>query len=115
MFFIKRLGYENSYYQTGNIIGDHSISKKELCNINALKSFNHLSYAEQLEESCWNGLLDELLDMIFEKTASGKRLCLRHTQQRKSFLEIELCGDPQFAEGYLSIDPYSFLPMVFPN
>ena len=90
-------------------------SKKELCEKKASNSFRHQSSADQLEEACWNGLLDEWLDSIIEKTTSGKRLCLWHIQQGKSFLEIELCDDPQFTEKYLSIDPYSFLPVMEQN
>jgi hypothetical protein len=89
--------------------------QKEFRQSNAPKDFRHQSYAEQLEEACWNGLLDELLFSIVEKTASGKRLCLWHTQQRTSFLELELYDDPQFIERHLSIDPYSFLPMMLQN
>ena len=90
-------------------------SKKELCEKIAHKNLRNQSYADQLEEACWNGLLDELLEGIIENTASGKRPCLWHTQQRVSFLELELCDDLQFTERYLSIDPYSFLPMVLQN
>src|SRR4051812_20080142 len=92
-----------------------AFSQKELCEKDAVNSFLHQSYVEQLEESYWNGVLDEWLDMIIEKTVSGKRPCLWHIQQGKSFLQIELCDDPLFTERYLSIDPYSFLPIVFPN
>jgi hypothetical protein len=90
-------------------------SQKELCKNKTPKSSRHQSHAEQLEEACWDGLLDELLDSIIEKTVSGKRLCLWHTQQRASFLEIELCNDPQFTERHLSIELYSFLPIVSQN
>jgi len=90
-------------------------SQKELCKKNTSKGTTHQSNAEQLEEACWNGLLDELLGDIVEKKLSGKRPCLWHTQQRTSFLQIELCDDPQFTKRHLSIDPYSFLPIVFPN
>jgi hypothetical protein len=90
-------------------------SKKELCENSASNNSRHQSYTDQLEEACWNGMLDEWLDSIIEKTTSGKRLCLWHIQQGKSFLEIELCDDPQLTERYLSIDPYSFLPMMLQN
>ena len=89
--------------------------QKESCEKDAVNSFLHQSYAAQLEEACWNGVLDEWFDMIIEKTTAGKRPCLWHTQQRASFLELELCDDPQFTERHLSIDPYSFLPMVIQN
>jgi hypothetical protein len=90
-------------------------SKIELCENNSPGSLHNQSYADQLEEACWNGLLDELLDNIMEKSAYGKRLCLWHTQQRASFLELELCDDPQFTGRHLSIDPYNFLPIMLNN
>ena len=89
--------------------------KKEFCEKNSIKHLGNQSYADQLEEACWNGLLDELLDNVLEKTVSGKRLCLWHTQQRASFVGLELCDDPQFTERHLSIDPYSFLPVTIQN
>jgi hypothetical protein len=90
-------------------------SQKELCEKNPSNNLNNQSYADQLEAACWNGLLDELLDNILEKTDSGKRLCLWHTQQRASFVGLELCDAPQFTERHLSIDPYSFLPIAIHN
>ena len=87
-------------------------SKRELCEKNAPKDFHHQSYAEQLEAACWNGLLDELPGDIVKKTSSGKRLCLWHIQQGKSFIEIELCNAPQVTEKQLSVDPYVFLPIM---
>ena len=90
-------------------------SKKELCEKNLPGNISNQSCADQLEEACWNGLLDELLDNILEKTTTRKRPCLWHTQQRASFIGLELCNDPQFTERQLSIDPYSFLPMAIQN
>ena len=89
--------------------------KKELCEKIPPRNFSNQSFADQLEAACWNGLLDELLDNILEKTTTGKRLYLWHTQQRASFVGLELCDDPQFTERQLSIDPYSFLPMAIQN
>jgi len=87
-------------------------SKKELCEKDARNSIHHQSHAAQLEEACWNGLLDELLGNIIEKTSFGKRLCIWHIQQGKSFIEIELCNAPQSTEKHLSVDPYIFLPIM---
>ena len=92
-----------------------TFAKKQLCELNSPERRGPVNPAEQLEEACWNGLLDELLDGIIERTASGKRLCLWHTQQRASFLEIELCEDLQFTERYLSINPYNFLSVWLQN
>jgi len=86
--------------------------KKVLCEKNARNSFRHQSDAEQLEEACWNGLFDELLSGMVEKTANGKRLCIWNIHKGKSFLEIELCNTLQPTETHLSVDPYIFLPRM---
>jgi hypothetical protein len=93
----------------------NTFSQRELCEKNGSQNFYHQSYAEQLEKACWNGLLDELLIGIVERSASGKRLCLWHTEQGKCFLQIDLCNCPQRLEKHLSIDPYIFLPIVLQN
>lgn len=85
-----------------------TFSQKEFCRKNAPENF--CSQAEQFEEACWNGLLDEMLSGIVARSASGKRLSLWHIRHSKFFLEIELCDYPQVIEKYLSIDPYIFLP-----
>ena len=79
------------------------------------EDLHHQPDVEQLEEACCDGLLDKLLDSIIEKTASGKRLRLWHMQQGKSFIEIELCNSRQVIDRHLSIDPYSFLPIMLQN
>jgi hypothetical protein len=92
-----------------------AFSQKELCEKKGQQGLHHQSHAEQLEEACCNGLLDELLSGIVEISASGKRLCLWHIQQGKSLLKIELCDYPQIIEKHLSINPYIFLSTVLQN
>src|SRR5690349_3520282 len=87
-------------------------SSYEFCETNAPKIFRHESFEAQLEKACWNGLLDELLNGIVEKTSSGKRLCIWNIHKEKSFLEIELCNHLYTAEKYLSVNPYIFLPTM---
>lgn len=70
---------------------------------------NKLSANEQLEDACWNGMLDEMLPEIIEKDADGKKLYLWHIRQCKSFLEIELSDFSQVVEREFSIDPYLFV------
>src|SRR6476646_6123732 len=89
-----------------------TFSQKELCEKNGPQGFYHQSYAEQLEEACWNGLLDELLIGIVQKLAAEKRLCLWQIQQSKSFLQIELFNYPQKVQKHLSINPNVFLSTV---
>ncbi len=69
---------------------------------------NHLTKGQQLEEACWNGLIQEMLPEICEKC--GNKLFLWETIVTNSFIGIELGELPQEKEKHFSIDPYSFLP-----
>lgn len=71
---------------------------------------NKLSSTEKLEDACWNGLLDEMLPELVQKTADGKKLFLWHIRHGKSFLEIELSESSPIIEREFSIDPYFFVP-----
>ena len=68
-----------------------------------------LSATEKLEEACWNGLLDEMLPGMIEKTAKGKQLFLHNIRECESFLEIDLSESSIEIEGKFSIDPYYFV------
>jgi hypothetical protein len=89
--------------------------QKELCEKNAPKNAHNLPDAEQFVTACWDGLLDDLLDNIIEKTASGKRLCLWQIQQGNACIQIELCNGQQLTDCNLSVNPYLFLSMMSPN
>ena len=73
---------------------------------------NHLTEKEQLEEACWNGLLQQMLPEICEQPY-GKKLYLWQITETNSFIEIELGELPVEKENYCSRDPYSFLPTCF--
>ena len=70
---------------------------------------------ERLEDACWNGMLDEMLPEIVEKSAEGKKLFLWQIRQCRSFLEIELSDTPLVIERQYSIDPYLFVSTLFEN
>ncbi len=89
--------------------------KKKLWKKNAPESLRHIPQAEQLEEACWNGLMDDLLGDIIERSASGKRLSLWRIRQGESLLEIDLCDYQQPIEKYLSINPRFFMQAIFYN
>jgi len=74
---------------------------------------NHLTVKAQLEEACWNGLIKEMLPEICEHFSGNKNLYLWQVWETNSFIEIELGEIPAEKDGYLSIDPYSFLPAYF--
>ena len=71
---------------------------------------NHLTEKQQLEEACWNGLLQYILPEIYEQE-SEKKLYLWKIKEAASFIEIDLGELPEEKENYFSIDPYSFLPI----
>jgi hypothetical protein len=52
-----------------------------------------LTDREQLEEACWNGLL-EIFPEIFRESANLKSLYLWQIKQAQSFLEIEMGDTP---------------------
>ena len=104
---------KTNFQQEILLMTNTTFSQKQLCEKDASEKNKHFSRTEQLEDACWNGLLNELLPGIIEKSASGKFLCLRQIRQAKSFLEIELCDHPPQIEQEFSIDPYSFLSTLF--
>ncbi len=73
---------------------------------------NKLSATEKLEDACWNGLLDEMLPELVQKTTEGKKLFLWHIRHCRSFLEIDLSESSPIIERDFSIDPYFFVPGI---
>lgn len=69
-----------------------------------------LSATEKLEDACWNGLLDEMLPELVQRSTEGKKLFLWHIRQCRSFLEIELSEGSPVIDREFSIDPYFFVP-----
>jgi len=70
---------------------------------------NKLSAIENLENACWNGLLDEMFPEIIQKSAEGKKLFLWHIRHCRSFLGIELSDSSPSIVCEFSIDPYYFM------
>ena len=64
------------------------------------------SEIEQLEDACWNGLLNEMLPEIF---VLQKDLFLWQIKETKCGLEIDLGELPGEVDYFYSIDPYLFL------
>ena len=84
-----------------------TFSQRQLCEKD-VSTNHHLSHKEQLEEACWNGLLDELLPEIMERSTSGKRLFLWHIRHGESLLQLELGESTVSIEKQFSIDPCYF-------
>lgn len=96
------------------LITNTTFSKRAWCKTEAADN-RHQTHTEQLEEACWNGLLNEMLPEVLEQTASGKRLFLWHIRQGASFLKIELSDLPPQLEESFSIDAAFFLPTLVYN
>ena len=90
-----------------------SFAQEELCDTDLLKdnSGKRLSPIEKLEESCWNGLLDEF---FINKRAIGKngdQLFLWKIHVADAFLCVELAQAPPALDRHYSLDPYLFLAL----
>ncbi|MEO5996088.1 MAG: hypothetical protein ABIN89_05165 [Chitinophagaceae bacterium] len=102
----------NSIQQEILLVTSTRIPEWQLERTDIYDKSQHLSYTEQLEEACWNGLLDDLLPGTIEKPTSGKKLHLWQVRSGSSFIRIELCTFPIVIEKQLSIDPYFFVPQM---
>jgi hypothetical protein len=90
-----------------------TFSQKEWCEKDG--QGKKTSNTDKLEEACWNGLLNEILPGIIEKSSTGKNLLLWQIIQYRSFLEIDLCESRLYRDRVRSISPYLFLPLMFCN
>jgi len=67
------------------------------------------SETEQLQEACWNGLLEVMLPEVLIKPADDGILYLWDVKEAQAFLELELSEIPLPIDRRLSITPHSFL------
>ncbi|MDP4284502.1 MAG: hypothetical protein Q8891_08770 [Bacteroidota bacterium] len=75
----------------------------------------NLPETEQLEQACWNGLLNQMLPEIAFQFLGNKKLYLWRVKENKSSLEIELGEYPHELDKYFSIAPNSFLSTQIMN
>jgi hypothetical protein len=68
-----------------------------------------LSEIEQLQEACWNGLLETMLPEVWIKPSNDGILYLWDVKEAESFLELVLSEIPLPIDHRLSITPHSFL------
>lgn len=69
----------------------------------------NLTEIEQLEQACWNGLLQYALPELYEGIADRQKMYLWQIRETTSFLELDLAEYPQETDHYFSIDPYTFM------
>jgi hypothetical protein len=68
-----------------------------------------LSENEQLQEACWNGLLQTMLPEVWINPANDGILHLWDVREARTFLELKLGEVPLHIGCRLSITPHSFL------
>jgi hypothetical protein len=105
---IKAPNMKNSTQQEVLLITGTTFSSAQLSKKDESKQ-NNLTDIEQLEEACWNGLLQEMLPEIFDKNIAQEKSYLWQIKEGKSFLELEWAESPEEKDNFFSIDPYDFL------
>ena len=92
------------------ILTGTTFSSRQLIENDNLAGNKNLTEREKLEEACWNGLLEEMLPEIYNKSADAKKIYLWEIKEADAFIELGLSEfPPEETDKYFSIDPYSFL------
>ena len=104
----------NSVQQEILLMTHSSLSKRNFCEKNSDDDNSSFTNIEQLQQACWNGMLEDFLPGLLVKS-EGKSLLLWEIQNAKSFLHIDLCDQPGFPIKRFSIDPYIFLDQLYYN
>lgn len=103
----------NKIQQEILLVTTSTFSKRQWCKQqDNIASDRHQDPVDQLEEACWNGLLNEMLPEVLEKGGSSGRLYLWYIRQSASVLLIELSEQPPQLNESFSIDPSLFLPTM---
>ena len=100
---------KNSTQQEVLLITGTTFSSSQLSKKDESAKPNNLTEIEQLQEACWNGLLQELLPEIFDKNIKEKKSYLWQIKEGKSFIELDWAEFPEKKDDFFSIDPYVFL------
>ena len=104
----------NSVQQEILLMTHSSLSKRKFCEKNNADNNSSFTNIEQLQQACWNGMLEDFLPGLLVKS-EGKSLLLWEIQNANSFLHIDLCDQPGFPIKRFSIDPYIFLDQLYYN
>ena len=106
---------KNMMQQEILLVTGTSFTSDKLCKKDDSRRDSHLFENEQLEEACWNGLLQAKLPEIFLKAANGNILCIWQIKEAESFLVLDLGEMPAAIDSHFSIVPYSFLSAELDN
>ena len=83
--------------------------KKQFCEMNSPERQRPVNPAEQLEEACWNGLVNELLPEILQQSPGSERVFLWQVEPGRSYLKMSLGASFPIVEKRRSLDPHNFL------
>jgi hypothetical protein len=83
-----------------------SFAKRELCEKNDEVNKERLSLKDELEKTCWSGLLTEMLPDIF---GNGQKLFIWKVNQAGQFIRVVMADAPPSLQYENSIDPHFFL------
>jgi len=97
------------------LVTTSNVSRRQMDRSRSDDFNRHLSFTDQLEEACWNGLLDEIIPETIQTLSPGKKLHLWQIRQGIGMLHIELCTFPVVIDKQYSLDPYLFVPMTCGN
>lgn len=90
------------------LVTNNTFSQNRWCEKNG-ENDKELSQAEQLEEACWNGLINELLPEIIERPDINSHLYLWQIKRGEGTLQLDLSEYPFEIEGEFSIDINLFM------
>jgi hypothetical protein len=93
------------------LITGTSFSSRQCWQQNEVDNQKYTPEAEQLQEACWNGLLNDMLPEICSQDLGNRKIYLWRIRENRSGIEIEMGEFPEEIEKDFSIDPYSFLPL----
>jgi hypothetical protein len=92
-----------------------TLCQRELHQKDPIDQRGYYSEEDRLEEACWNGMLDELIPEVMQRSGFGKKLVLWNIHRGPSLLHIQLCESEVSIENRFSLDAHLFLPFVSLN
>ena len=106
---------QNSTQQEILLLTGTSFSSRQWSEKDGSADKQRLTEKERLEESCWYGLVKEMLPELFRQPDAAHKIFLWQILEGKSFLELDLGETPFEKDRFYSIDPYSFLSEKYYN
>jgi hypothetical protein len=97
------------------LVMNSTLSNKQWTDKDSTGGANNGAAHDRMEEACWNGLLDELLPEIIDRSPSGKPLYLWQIRMHDAIIDMELSEYPGTIEKEFSIDPHLFLQFSYHN